>query len=146
MKRSPELTPLSHDHHHALVVAHALAHTSDHAPGVEMQRWWEEEGSLHFRVEEVIVLPAWWQECREADLRLITRTLAEHNVIREALLGLGEFGLSVAHLVDLGHLLERHIRFEERELFPLIESSLNSESLAAVGKRIEAAERGVRCD
>ncbi len=38
----------------------------------------------------------------------------------------------------LGEALERHVRFEERELFPRIESDLDSTSIATLGERLAA--------
>ena len=40
----------------------------------------------------------------------------------------------------LGELLDRHVRFEERELFPLIEASLDEGAIGAIGAEIAAAE------
>ena len=56
--------------------------------------------------------------------------------------GAGVTGLD--GLRDCGKLLADHVRFEERELFPLIEGGLDPAALAALGREIIAAEeRGV---
>ena len=39
----------------------------------------------------------------------------------------------------LGELLNDHVRFEERELFELLESRLNPDELARLGQEIEAS-------
>ena len=47
---------------------------------------------------------------------------------------------SVDDLRELGAVLERHVRFEERELFPRIEAGLSAERLRKLGQEIEHAE------
>jgi hypothetical protein len=48
---------------------------------------------------------------------MISRVLTEHSLIRSLRQRLEEDEPSVETLWDLGTLLERHIRFEEREVF-----------------------------
>ena len=42
---------------------------------------------------------------------------------------------------ELGELLNAHVRFEERNLFPLLEERLSGPDLAELGRAIDAAER-----
>ena len=57
MKRSSELTPLSHDHHQALFVAQRLRRADHEAEAaVELLKFWEEYGRRHFEVEEGVRL------------------------------------------------------------------------------------------
>jgi hemerythrin-like domain-containing protein len=51
---------------------------------------------------------------------------------------LGETTLEDLHA--LGDLLHDHVRFEERQLFPAIEDSLNAEQLAKLVPAVEEAE------
>src|SRR5687768_3190747 len=128
MKRSPELTPLSHDHHQALFVALQLKRAENPGKATEaFLEFWEEHGRAHFRTEEEIVLPAWFEGDADADARLAERLSAEHLAIRRAARELRSRDASVEQLQELGELLERHVRFEERELFPLIEAGLTVE-------------------
>ena len=49
-----------------------------------------------------------------------------------------EAGTGLAKLIfDLGDLLERHIRKEERELFPLFETQVNAEKAEQVGMNLK---------
>src|SRR5690348_10300532 len=102
MKRSPALRMLSHDHHQSLVVAQALIRSGDESAGAAALRWWRHEGLAHFHVEEEILLPAWQRACPEADMRMITRVLAEHAMIRASFNELESVGLGVTDLTDLG--------------------------------------------
>ena len=52
MKRSAELTPLSHDHHQSLFVAVQLKRAADAAPGKAFLDFHAGSGSHHFEIEE----------------------------------------------------------------------------------------------
>lgn len=140
MKRSPELTPLSHDHHQALFTAHQLAHAEDATAAAGFRTYWAEHGSRHFRIEEEILLPAWFDADPRADVAMATRVLTEHLGIRKAVRALERDEASVDELVELGTLMQRHVRFEEREVFPLIESRLSDATIATLGEEIAKAE------
>lgn len=47
-----------------------------------------------------------------------------------------------AALHELGERLERHIRFEERELFPMIEAAVPDDELTRLGAAFARAEAG----
>jgi hypothetical protein len=116
MKRTPEILPLSHDHHHALDVARRLRRANpDTLPAVReyLDTFWVERGEEHFAAEERMLTPdvvdsdAW----RDG----VARMLDEHEQIRALAVGARDVGTAHA----LGDLLHDHVRFEERELFPL---------------------------
>ena len=145
MKRSAELTPLSHDHHQALFTAHRLARAEDVTVASDFLAWWRGHGSRHFRIEEEILLPAWRDADPGAEIALAIRVLTEHLEIRRAVRLLERVGLSVNELIALGDLMQRHVRFEERELFPLIESRLSEMAISALGQEIAEAEGDALC-
>ena len=132
MKRDPALKRLSHDHHHALVAARRLRLAADggdvHAEAVSFLRFFREESVRHFREEEEQLFPL-VVDHQEAQ-PLVIQALLEHQQLHAvtARLATGE----MAAMADLALLLERHVRFEERELFPLIER--------LVGDRLSAVE------
>jgi hemerythrin-like domain-containing protein len=141
MKRSAALIPLSHDHHQALFVAQRLKR-AEHAEE-ERERFlsfWNTHGESHFEIEEQVLLPGWLEADPDADARLAARLASDHLAIRTAARRLGRGAIEPQQLHDLGLLLERHVRFEERELFPLIESRLDAEAIARIGAEIAAAE------
>ena len=141
MKRSPELAPLSRDHHVALEVALRLrrATTVTLAQAVEhFLDFWDRQGQHHFVVEERVVFAA--LPADDAEWAAATRRVRdEHAEIRNLASALqGEPLLDDAH--GLGALLSAHVRYEERELFPLLEGRLSREALAALGSAVIDAE------
>jgi iron-sulfur cluster repair protein YtfE (RIC family) len=126
MKRSPILQPLSREHHTALTLAKACerAALSGDAAMVSQacQRAihaFANELEPHFRIEEQSLLPL--LQGAESQM-LVQRTLADHRQLRGLLTGLQQN--DVKALNSFGKDLTAHVRFEERELFPVIESLL----------------------
>lgn len=141
MKRSPELTPLSHDHHQALFAALQLKRAEDASVArAALTSFFETHGRKHFRIEEEILLPGWFDGDADADRSLAGRVLEEHLLIRRAVRLAARGELSLDELNEAGDLLEAHVRFEERTLFPAIEARLAGESLVRLGSEIAAAE------
>ena len=137
MKRRPALIPLSHDHHHALAAARRLRLAADggdaSAEAAAFERFFAEESVRHFRDEEERLFPL-VAHAEEAE-PLVVRALLEHQQLHALArrLSTGE----TAPMRELAELLEAHMRFEERELFPLIERLLGEslESLELGGER-----------
>jgi hemerythrin-like domain-containing protein len=137
MKRSAALTLLSHDHHHALVVAQRLRRAEDRSPATrELLDFWESQGREHFDVEEEVLVPTWLELDPGADRALAERLADEHQVIRSLVRAAQSDSLDLDGLAETGRLLADHVRFEERELFPLIEKALRSDALATLGEEI----------
>lgn len=143
MKRSEALAPLSRDHHHGLVVAQELRRATQETAAKARESFlalWDEETSKHFRIEEEVLLPACAQDLPPDD-EAVVGVLVDHVQIRRQ-----AHDLRAAHtpelsaLHGLGDHLERHIRHEERVLFPLIEEALSETRLREVGAAVEAAE------
>ena len=126
MKRSPVLQPLSREHHTALTLAKAceLAAQSGDAAMVSQAcqraiRAFANELEPHFQVEEQSLLPL----LQSAETQpLAQRTLADHQQLRGLLNALQQNEAEA--LNSFGKCLTAHVRFEERELFPVIENLL----------------------
>jgi hemerythrin-like domain-containing protein len=135
MKRSDALAPLSRQHHQGLAVALKLKRAdadSAAAARVAFLEFWDSEGREHFQIEEEVLLPAYARH-GEPDHPAVVRVLVEHVDLRrrgQDLAAASEADPSV--LCDLGERLERHIRHEERVLFPLVEAALPEAELAQV--------------
>lgn len=138
MKRHPALVPLSHDHHHGLVEARRLrrAAEADAAGRREAAqafgRFFARETRRHFQEEEEALFPLLARPGAEPPA-LLLQALAEHALIRRLVRELTaarepEAGL----LTAIGETLERHIRLEERELFPLVEQTVTEAELEAL--------------
>jgi hypothetical protein len=143
MKRDAALASLSRDHHQALVVAlncrRAAAPTADEARAA-LAAFWPVHGRRHFRLEEEILLPAYAGH-GDPHHPLVARALCDHVAIRhraDAVLGASH--PTVTDLHELGGMIAAHVRFEERELFPLIERAMPLAQLAALAAALEHAE------
>ena len=126
MKRIPALQSLSREHHTALTLAKAceravLSHDEEQV-GKTCQRVlqaFSAELEPHFQIEE----QSWLPLLRNAENRpLEQRTLEDHRQLRALLDGLRKNDIKA--LGSFGKLLIEHVRFEERELFPVLESLL----------------------
>ncbi len=140
MKRDAALVSLSRDHHHALAVAlklrRATESTADDAR-VALAVYWSPHGRMHFRLEEEVMLPAYAGH-GDPHHPLVSRALCDHVAIRHRVHAvLADSESTVADLHDLGGLISAHVRFEERELFPLIERAMPTAHLAALAAALE---------
>jgi quercetin dioxygenase-like cupin family protein len=136
VKRHRALIPLSHDHHDALVAARRLERAADSpdpvAGALAFLAFFDSATVPHFREEEELLFPcvAEFEGARE----MVVAALLEHQRLHaraaqlKRLVGAGTVDLALMR--DLAALLESHVRLEERQLFPLIESLLADEALA----------------
>ena len=146
MKRHPSLQLLSDDHHRALVLARRLRRDSTELAATdlaalsrEVQREFEAELEPHFRVEERWLLPA--LECK-GGARLVAQAVADHVRLRALVRGFWSKGTAQ----EIGTLLEKHVRFEERVLFPEAEALLSEAELASVRDAVSIREAmGKKC-
>jgi hemerythrin-like domain-containing protein len=137
MKRHSSLALLSSDHQHGLVVAKLLksVHNTEDFGLKDIKdkliKFYKSELLNHFAEEEKYLVPPL------RDNPLIKRMCEEHSVLKSLyeLIIAGNDKLR-ENLISLGDFLDSHIRFEERELFPMIEKSLPEEELAEIGRKI----------
>jgi len=144
VKRSRHLKPLSSEHHQALLVAFqlkkGLAGHSESAgaprdlPGlVALARRFEEQVfRTHARAEE----DALGKHLPEPELRRLSAEHAQLSRLVEQARTAGAAEQRAA-LGAFAELLERHVRWEERELFPFAEGHVDEPTLAAIGQEIE---------
>jgi iron-sulfur cluster repair protein YtfE (RIC family) len=142
--RHPSLIPLSHDHHHGLGLAlrcrkqalgriKPLGSQGLKERAEEFKNFFSQNLTPHFKAEEEALFP--WLRAAVADAHpLIDDLLRDHEQLRAAAAGLGEGRDLAKILFDVGDILERHIRREERELFPLFEKHVG----ASDGERLKA--------
>ena len=145
--RHPALIPLSHDHHHGLALAlrcrkQALGQLRP--MGVkglkeragEFREFFANQLVPHFRAEEEVLFPQMRVLVPESEA-IIEQLIRDHQQIRAAIPQLqSEAGLGKL-VFDVGDLLERHIRKEERELFPLFEQHVGETGAETIGEEIK---------
>lgn len=145
--RHPSLTRLSHDHHHGLALALRCRKQSlgqlkpMGAEGLrlraaEFREFFDKQLIPHFRAEEEVLFPLMRAAVPES-AALLDDLLRDHETFRQGVQELAA-GTGLSKLMfDLGDLLERHIRREERELFPLFEQHVESSEAEAAGEKIQ---------
>lgn len=90
----------------------------------------------HFKAEEEVLFPLLRATVSGSE-EIIDELIQNHAEIHRAIPQLQE-GINLAKLIfDLGDLLERHIRKEERELFSLFEQSVEDEKAETAGTEIK---------
>jgi mannose-6-phosphate isomerase-like protein (cupin superfamily) len=123
MKRHPALIHLSHDHHRALVEGRRLkraATGSDPADAAAAFALFFAQATVpHFREEEESLFPL---AARSEEARpLVVQALLDHQLLHALVAELSQPDGLAERMVEIGDLLEQHVRREERELFPLLE-------------------------
>lgn len=126
MKRSEALQPLSREHHTALTLAKACERAVQsgsiervNAACQRVIQAFADELEPHFLVEEQSLLPLLKDAGKQA---LVQRTLEDHRQLRALLASLQQNDADA--LDNFGKCLSAHVRFEERDLFPALESVL----------------------
>jgi hemerythrin-like domain-containing protein len=147
MKRHKSLLSLSHDHQHVLSLALKLKYSkmplSSTLKGEvtilkkELSNKYENEIRTHFSLEETCLVPLFENNA------LLSRMLDEHRKLEglynKIITNTENWDLTHQRekLNLLGELLDLHIRFEERELFPMIEEALNENQLQELEKNLQ---------
>jgi hemerythrin-like domain-containing protein len=136
IKRSPQLAPLSREHHEGLLFAWKIRQGIElRAPLETMTHYalwyWRHHIKPHFYQEEKILLPY-----LPAGHPMAERLMEDHDHIRELILGLDDMA-DKRSLVILADLLNTHIRFEERELFGFLEETLTPAQLETIFTALE---------
>lgn len=134
--RTEQLAPLSREHHDGLLFAWKIKQGLENKTSIETLRkyamwYWRNHIKRHFYQEEKILIP-YMPEGHP----MATRLKEEHDHIRELILGLDEEA-DIQTLQILCDLVNKHIRFEERELFVYLEELLTTEQLDNVFVEIE---------
>jgi len=107
----------------------------------ELAKTWEgarasfaQELAPHFRVEEEWLFPPL---AAAGESRLVERALEDHARLRDLIDSAPTIEIAIA----FGERLHRHVRFEERELFPRAEALLGLPVLEAAGRAAVAARK-----
>lgn len=142
LKRDPALRHLSHDHHHGLLLCWKIRQgfklDIEPARMKNYCEWfWTSYLNPHFEEEEKVIFPI-----LPEDDPLIKQALTEHKRLRKLF---SSWENQEKTLGQIEEELEKHIRFEERILFPEIQEKATVEQLEAIaahGKREKFVENG----
>ncbi|EMR02956.1 hemerythrin domain-containing protein [Cesiribacter andamanensis] len=141
MKRDPNLVPLSREHHFGLLFCWKIKQGLSKGVSLQVMRdyavyYWQLHLREHFRKEEEILQPMLLPQDR---LRL--QFESEHAQLRQMFEELEQqLPDGQEPLNDLQEMLNAHIRFEERQLFPYLEERASPLQLQQIGELL--AEHG----
>jgi hemerythrin-like domain-containing protein len=123
MKRDEALVPLSREHNTALALARDARRVAANGTEAEvsdawrrLSRAWYTEMAAHFRAEEQYIFPILREN---GDHELVDELIREHRAMQYALEDPAR--QNRARLDAIGHVLNEHVRREEREVFPSLE-------------------------
>lgn len=149
--RHKSLVPLSKDHYHGLLLAQQIKTTER----VMMMGWptdpvrqaafvcsfFAEHLTPHFADEERALFPLVREHVPSASAQ-VEDLLRDHRTMEQFAQQFENPDASrvAAQIAEFGDLLERHIRKEERELFPLFESKAPAGVLERVGHLLHRSD------
>lgn len=134
-KRSPQLAPLSREHHEGLLLVWRIYQgmKNDVDPGRIYQYilwYWQNHIKPHFFLEEKILLPY-----LPAGHELALRMQKDHEQIRKMILDLSKHS-DKSLFIELANFIDEHIRFEEQELYGFLEQILSKDQLDIIFLRL----------
>lgn len=146
LKRHPSLQDLSRDHQLFLLHARNLrwgVGGDPRAPSLAealrgFVRFWQQEGILHVREEEEVLLPAYAQRVVLDGDEVTERVLADHAWLYAAAADLPTCLHDDAHRdlpAQVAQRVQDHVRFEERVWFERVQAALSEEELDRLGAR-----------
>lgn len=145
MKRHPSLAHLSRDHHGALLLARLIQKNAPAYKGLPADttgkvkyalKFYKAELIKHFDAEEK-ALKLTMGVNDQLDL-MVQTIFEEHRQLHSMFQSIKDHADVITHLDETGKVLERHIRKEERELFPLIEESCGEPLMGEIDKLLTA--------
>jgi iron-sulfur cluster repair protein YtfE (RIC family) len=149
LKRDKALHILSHDHHHGLLLAQLIKKGSpkyknmpDTTEGKKDYsiRFYNDELIKHFEDEEKILFPVVNGKDDEID-NLFEEIITEHKKIKQLINHLKSDENVENTLDEFGHILESHIRKEERILFGKIQEVLTEDELTALENQLTGSRQ-----
>lgn len=136
IRRNPNIVKISQDHHASLLFCWKLRqgikrHTSIERMVKYVQYFWAQHFSPHFKEEEEFLFASLKDE-------KVKKAIEDHQKIKSLINELAHLDSkeSTDQLSGLADTVDEHVRYEERILFPHLETSLSEEQLDSIGNRI----------
>lgn len=142
VKRSPHIIKLSRDHHASLLFCWKLRQGEKKAIEQErMQKYvtyfFEKHLKPHFREEEEFLFS------HAKNDAMVLRTIDEHkniNQLASKIIGSDSENLT-NEFTAIADMVDQHVRFEERELFPHMEEMLSEKQLIKISEKLGHAPK-----
>ncbi len=136
MTRNENIVKLSRDHHASLLFCWKLRQgVKRHASPEKMLNYvryfWDQHFHVHFAEEEDILFAPLKDQ-------VVEKAFDDHKEIKELIdkLDSSEPENIQQKLLQLADTVDEHVRYEERILFPHLETALTEEQLAEIGRKI----------
>jgi hemerythrin-like domain-containing protein len=151
MKRHQSLVPLSKEHFDGLRLAQLLKKDAPAYKGLPKNAeekmiylidFFNKNLVKHFEAEEKILFPA-IKGIDESLDRLIKNLINEHTLFKNFMNLLDKSVDLSEHLNEIGLLLEKHIRREEREFFEALQAKAPENVLKEIGEKLDAFQKNL---
>ena len=134
MKRSEHIIELSRDHHVGLLFCWKIRQGINKNITVErmvkyVDYFWNHNLQNHFHEEENCLFVL------KEDSKCI-KAVEEHKSIEALIKTILNTKISYENLAALADMVDNHIRYEERDLFPYLEQTIPPAELEIIGKKI----------
>ena len=135
MKRNENIVKLSRDHHASLLFCWKLRqgikrHASSERMVNYVNYFWNHHFAEHFKEEENILFAPLKDQ-------VVQKAIDEHKKIKTLINDLDSLESDIHQkLSQLTDTVEEHVRYEERILFPHLESKLTEDQLNDIGRQI----------
>lgn len=138
IKRNKHLIQLSKDHHFTLLFSWKIRQgLMNDVDAVRLKNYvqffWLNDMQQHFRDEEVILFAPLNDD-------KVRKALEDHKQIKglvDTILSEADSSKILKQLPLLADMVDNHVRFEERELFPHLERNLTEEQLEKIGAELK---------
>jgi len=136
--RNEQIKKLSREHHSSLLFCWKIRQGLKNNLQPQricdyVQYYWQQNLQPHFREEEKILFAP-------IKDRQVQRAINEHKQIRRQIEGLANNLAKIdiqKNLARIADMVDDHVRYEERTLFPHLEKKLNKEQLKNIGEQIQ---------
>ena len=136
IRRSESMMKLSREHHFSLLFCWKIREglkkrTAPQRIVKYVQYFWSSHVQPHFREEEEILFASLQDE-------MVSKAIEDHAAIREGIDALTVLPPEniTDELAKLADQLDKHVRYEERQLFPHLENVLSDVQLEAIGRQL----------
>jgi len=136
IKRNENIAKLSRDHHASLLFCWKIRQGVKYHVETErmvdyVKYFWEHHFSIHFKEEEQFLFAPLKDE-------VVQKGIDEHQEIKTFIDNLSVEGMENWNdiLLELAEMVDHHVRYEERVLFPHLEKSLSKDQLESIGQQI----------
>ena len=136
VRRNEHIKMLSREHHFSILFCWKIRQGLKKEVAIErickyVQYFWQNL-QLHFREEEQIFFAPMKD-------RMVQRAINEHKHIKKQIINLQNHSENNARklLIELADLVDKHVQYEERELFPHLERKLSKEQIESISNQIQ---------